>query len=78
MRTVSDFISTTTDVLRRTPELLRTLLRDLPEDWTDTADVPEDGWRPREVVEVLGASREVHGRVAVDLIQPVGRSRLGR
>jgi hypothetical protein len=47
---MSDVLSTTTDLLRRTPQLLRTLLRDLPEDWTDTADVPEHGWRPREVV----------------------------
>jgi len=47
---VSDFISTTTDLLRRTPEVLRALLVGLPEDWTDTADVPENGWRPRDVV----------------------------
>ena len=47
---VSDFIGTTTDLLRRTPELLRALLVGLPEDWTDTADVPENGWRPKDVV----------------------------
>jgi hypothetical protein len=47
---VSDFIGQTTDLLRRTPELLRALLVGLPEDWTDTADVPENGWRPRDVV----------------------------
>ena len=47
---MSDFIGTTTELLRRTPELLRTLLVGLPEDWTDTADVPADGWRPRDVV----------------------------
>jgi len=46
----TDVIGTTTDLLRRTPELLRTLLIGLPGDWTDTADVPEDGWRPRDVV----------------------------
>ena len=28
--------------------------------------------RPREVMKVLGAGREVHGRVAVDLVEPVG------
>jgi hypothetical protein len=44
------FIGETTDVLRRTPELLRTLLVGLPATWTDTADVPENGWRPRDVV----------------------------
>jgi len=47
---MSDFIGTTTDLLRRTPDLLRTLLSGLPEDWTDTSDVPENGWRPRDVV----------------------------
>ena len=47
---MSDFIGPTTDLLRRTPELLRALLVGLPEDWTDTADVPENGWRPRDVV----------------------------
>lgn len=47
---MSDFIAETTDLLRRTPELLRALLLGLPEGWTDTADVPEDGWRPKDVV----------------------------
>lgn len=36
-------------VLRRTPDVLRALLHDLPESWTDTADTP-DGWFPRDVV----------------------------
>jgi hypothetical protein len=44
------FLEDTTDLLRRTPEVLRALLRDLPESWTDTADVPENGWRPKDVV----------------------------
>ena len=47
---VSTFIAETTDLLRRTPEVLRTLLAGIPESWTDTTDVPEDGWRPRDVV----------------------------
>ncbi len=47
---MSEFIGPTTDLLRRTPEVLRALLVGLPEDWTDTADVPENGWRPRDVV----------------------------
>jgi hypothetical protein len=47
---VSDFLSTTTDLLRRTPEVLRSLLAGLSESWTDTADVPENGWRPRDVI----------------------------
>lgn len=45
-----DFIGETTDLLRRTPELLRTLLIGLPDSWTDTADIPDNGWRPRDVV----------------------------
>ena len=47
---MNDFIGETTNLLRRTPELLRTLLLGLPESWTDTADTTADGWRPRDVV----------------------------
>ncbi|MGQ0608153.1 MAG: DinB family protein [Chloroflexota bacterium] len=47
---MADFIDETTDLLRRTPELLRALLIGLPDSWTDTTDVPADGWRPRDVV----------------------------
>jgi hypothetical protein len=42
-------IAETTDLLRRTPELLRALLIGLPASWTDTPDTA-DGWRPRDVV----------------------------
>jgi hypothetical protein len=47
---MSDFIGETTNLLRRTPELLRALLVGIPGGWTDTADTPTDGWRPRDVV----------------------------
>jgi DinB superfamily len=47
---MTTFLQDMTDLLSRTPVLLRTLLIGLPEDWTDTADVPENGWRPRDVV----------------------------
>ena len=47
---MSDFIGETTSLLRRTPDLLRTLLIGLPPSWTDTPDTPADGWRPRDVV----------------------------
>ena len=47
---MSDFIAETTDLLRRTPDALRTLLTGLPTAWTETSDVPDDGWRPRDVV----------------------------
>jgi hypothetical protein len=43
------FIAETTDLLRRTPDVVRALLVDLPESWTGTPDVA-DGWRPRDVV----------------------------
>lgn len=46
---MSDFVGQTTDLLRRTPALLRTLLVGLPDDWTDTPDTAE-GWQPRDVV----------------------------
>ena len=45
-----DFLRDTTDLLRRTPEVLSALLTGLPDAWTDTADVAADGWRPRDVV----------------------------
>jgi hypothetical protein len=43
------FLDQTTDLLRRTPDLLRVLLTGLPDTWTTTTDVP-DGWQPRDVV----------------------------
>jgi DinB superfamily len=43
------FLAETTDLLQRTPIVLRALLRGLPEDWTATPDTA-DGWRPRDVV----------------------------
>ena len=47
---MSTFLEDTTDLLQRTPEVLRALLVGLPETWTDTTDVPVDGWRPKDVV----------------------------
>jgi DinB superfamily len=46
---MTDFLSDTTNLLARTPQVLRALLGGLPDDWTDTPDVT-DGWRPRDVV----------------------------
>ena len=46
---MGDFIEETRDLLRRTPEVLRSLLGGLPESWTSTPDVA-GGWRPRDVV----------------------------
>ncbi len=44
-----DFLAETTDLLRRTPEVLRALLVGAPDAWVDTPDTAE-GWRPRDVV----------------------------
>jgi hypothetical protein len=46
---MSDFLPETTDLLRRTPDVLRALLAGLPASWVETSDV-EGGWRPRDVV----------------------------
>ena len=47
--TQADFLAETTDLLRRTPEVLRALLAGLPESWGATPD-KDGGWRPRDVV----------------------------
>ena len=47
---VSGFINETTDLLRRTPDLPPAPLTGRPHAWTDTADVPANGWRPKDVV----------------------------
>ncbi|HEY7599248.1 MAG TPA: DinB family protein [Candidatus Limnocylindrales bacterium] len=46
---MDDYIGQTTNLLRRTPDVLRALLGGLPADWTETPDTPA-GWRPRDVV----------------------------
>jgi hypothetical protein len=46
---MDDFVLDTTNLLRRTPLVLRALLSGLPDAWTDTPDVA-GGWRPRDVV----------------------------
>jgi hypothetical protein len=46
---VGDFLVEPTDLLRRTPEVLRAVLVGLPDAWTETPDLA-DGWRPRDVV----------------------------
>ena len=43
------FLGETTDLLARTPRVLRALLHGLPEDWLETPDTA-GGWRPRDVV----------------------------
>lgn len=54
---MTDFIAETTDLLARTPAVLRALLMGLPEAWTDAPD-KADGWRPRDVVGHLITAEE--------------------
>lgn len=67
------FLDETTDLLRRTPEVLRTLLGGLPERWTDTPDTP-DGWRPRDVVGHLITSEETNWMARTRLVMEHGRA----
>jgi hypothetical protein len=46
---MSTFLADTTDLLGRTPHVVRALLHGIPDRWTGTADV-EGGWRPHDVV----------------------------
>jgi DinB superfamily len=46
---MGDFLAETTDLLRRTPDVLRSLLTGLPDRWTRTQD-RDGGWTPKDVV----------------------------
>jgi len=46
---MTDFLAETTDLLRRTPDVIQALLGAIPDRWTGTPDV-EGGWRPKDVV----------------------------
>lgn len=46
---MADFIRDTTELLRRTPDVLRALLTGLPSSWLDTPDVA-GGWAPKDVL----------------------------
>jgi DinB superfamily len=46
---MGDFLAETTDLLRRTPDVIHALLGGIPDRWTGTQDV-EGGWRPKDVV----------------------------
>jgi hypothetical protein len=71
---MSGFIADTTALLRRTPDVLRSLLIGLPEVWTDTPDVA-DGWRPRDVVGHLITGEETDWMVRTRRILELGTSR---
>jgi hypothetical protein len=46
---VTDFLGDATELLRRTPDVLRSLLLGLPASWVETPD-REGGWTPKDVV----------------------------
>src|SRR6188474_3434825 len=46
---MGEFLAETTDLLRRTPDVLRSLLYGLPQSWADTPD-RAGGWTPKDVV----------------------------
>ena len=46
---MGEFLVETTDLLRRTPEVLRSLLAGLPDRWVGTPDIA-GGWTPKDVV----------------------------
>jgi hypothetical protein len=71
---MTSFITETTTLLARTPELLRTLLVGLPDAWTDTPDVA-DGWRPRDVVGHLITGEQTDWMVRTRRILEHGTSR---
>lgn len=68
------FVEETTNLLSRTPELLRTLLIGLPDAWTDTADT-SDGWRPRDVVGHLITGEQTDWMVRTRRILEEGTAR---
>jgi len=70
---MSDFVTETTAVLARTPNVLRALLVGLPATWTDTPDT-SDGWRPRDVVGHLITGEETDWMVRTRRILDAGTS----
>jgi len=71
---MTGFVEETTNLLSRTPGLLRTLLIGLPEAWTDTPDTAE-GWRPRDVVGHLITGEQTDWMVRTRRILEEGTSR---
>ena len=71
---MTGFVEETTNLLSRTPGLLRTLLIGLPDVWTDTPDSAE-GWRPRDVVGHLITGEQTDWMVRTRRILAEGTSR---
>jgi hypothetical protein len=71
---VSDFLDETTNLLRRTPEVVRALLYGLPDAWTTTPDT-EGGWRPRDVVGHLITAEQDNWIARIERLLEHGTSR---
>jgi hypothetical protein len=71
---MTGFMEETTNLLSRTPALLRTLLTGLPEAWTDTPDTAK-GWRPRDVVGHLITGEQTDWMLRTRRILEEGTSR---
>jgi hypothetical protein len=69
-----DYLAETTDLLRRTPDVLRALLHHAPEAWVDTPDT-DGGWRPRDVVGHLITGEQTDWIVRTRRILEDGTSR---
>ena len=70
---MADFIAETTDLLARTPAVLRALLIGLPKTWTDQPD-RDDGWSPRDVVGHLITAEQTDWMVRTRRILEQGTS----
>ncbi|HEX5396284.1 MAG TPA: DinB family protein [Candidatus Limnocylindria bacterium] len=68
------FIAETTNLLARTPAVLRALLTGLPEAWTNAPDAA-GGWRPRDVVGHLITGEQTDWMVRTRRILEDGTSR---
>ena len=71
---MSDFLDDTTDLLRRTPEVVRALLYGLPDDWANTPDT-DGGWRPRDVVGHLITAEQDNWIARIERLLEHGTSR---
>jgi DinB superfamily len=71
---MTEFVTQTTDLLARTPGVLRALLAGLPEAWTTTPDTA-DGWRPRDVVGHLITGEQTDWMTRIGRIMEDGTSR---
>ncbi len=69
----TDRLADTTNLLGRTPGLLRNLLVGLPDVWTGTPDI-EGGWRPRDVVGHLITGEQTNWMIRARLIVEQGTS----